>query len=576
MQIRRVIARNFRGIRHADWSLPRQRFVCLVGPGDSTKTTLLDAIALVLSPRWTVQFTDADFHRCDVSQPIVLQLLIGDLDDTMLADSAFGLDLCGLAESGQLLHDPVDGAEECVLLQLRVDEDLEAEWTVMRPGSTETTQPLTASKRKALGLFRIDERVDTHLRWGRGSALTRLTETSGASQAVTLAGRAARNAVFDASHTALQAAADTVALAASSIGGAAYTGLRPGWDPLAVASTGALLLHEGAVPLTHAGLGTRRLTSIAVQEGAALNGHVMLVDEIEQGLEPHRLLHVLHRVKQRAIGSRGQVIVTTHSPSAVQALETADICVVRSTAGETTVRQVPDVVHDAQSSLRACPSAVLARKVIVGEGKTEVGMVRHLMRAWDTEQIDADQPTHAALGVALADGGGKTAPVRAKVFQDLGFSTLLLVDNDDPNFDADIATATHAGVAVIRWQAGHSTEAEITSALDIDGLSDLLQLAAELSGEDPVRDAVVAKLDRVPAPGQLSPASWLEAGHALPELQRAVAAAAGKKAWFKREDPGERLGAFVLDHWDQFKGVALGHRLADLHSFIYGDSHYSQ
>jgi hypothetical protein len=31
MQIRRVIARNFRGIRRADWTLPHQRLLCLWG-----------------------------------------------------------------------------------------------------------------------------------------------------------------------------------------------------------------------------------------------------------------------------------------------------------------------------------------------------------------------------------------------------------------------------------------------------------------------------------------------------------------------------------------------------------------
>ena len=74
MQIRKVIARNFRGIKSADWVLPKNRFVCLVGPGDSTKTSLLDVIGLVLTPRWNVQFADADFHSCQIEEPIVLRV----------------------------------------------------------------------------------------------------------------------------------------------------------------------------------------------------------------------------------------------------------------------------------------------------------------------------------------------------------------------------------------------------------------------------------------------------------------------------------------------------------------------
>jgi hypothetical protein len=37
VQIRKVTATNFRGIREATWLLPDRRFVCLVGAGDSTK-----------------------------------------------------------------------------------------------------------------------------------------------------------------------------------------------------------------------------------------------------------------------------------------------------------------------------------------------------------------------------------------------------------------------------------------------------------------------------------------------------------------------------------------------------------
>lgn len=117
----------------------------LVGPGDSTKTTLLDVIALVLTSRRSVQFTDTDFHGGDLSEPITLQLVIGDLDDAMLADGAYGMHLCGLSSDGALHHDPVDGAEPCVMLQLTVFADLEPEWTVTRPGAVEARRPMIAA-----------------------------------------------------------------------------------------------------------------------------------------------------------------------------------------------------------------------------------------------------------------------------------------------------------------------------------------------------------------------------------------------------------------------------------------------
>jgi predicted ATP-dependent endonuclease of OLD family len=44
---------NFRGIRALDWHT-NGRALCLIGPSESTKTTILDAIELALLPRPTL------------------------------------------------------------------------------------------------------------------------------------------------------------------------------------------------------------------------------------------------------------------------------------------------------------------------------------------------------------------------------------------------------------------------------------------------------------------------------------------------------------------------------------------
>ena len=52
----------------------------LIGPGDSGKSTVLDAIDLCLGARRSVQFTDADFHGRAVRQSIRITITIGALD----------------------------------------------------------------------------------------------------------------------------------------------------------------------------------------------------------------------------------------------------------------------------------------------------------------------------------------------------------------------------------------------------------------------------------------------------------------------------------------------------------------
>jgi len=52
-RIRKVEIRNFRSIRALDW-LPSPGINCLIGPGDSGKSTILDAIDLCLGARRSV------------------------------------------------------------------------------------------------------------------------------------------------------------------------------------------------------------------------------------------------------------------------------------------------------------------------------------------------------------------------------------------------------------------------------------------------------------------------------------------------------------------------------------------
>lgn len=566
--------------------LPTNRFVCLVGPGDSTKTTMLDAIGLVLSPRWNIPLTDADFHHCQFEEPIVLQVVIGDLPNSLLRDDAHGYDLSGFMPSGELVPDPIDDAEPCLILQLKVTDSLEPAWTIVSPGAEDEGTFISASARERFGLFRVDERIDAHLRWGRGSALTRLTtKDSGADAAVTTAHRAARLAVFEMEETsALYIAAIEVSLAAADIGSADFTWLRPGLDPVSSATTNALLLHDDQVPLTGSGLGTRRLVSLAIQEKAFTGGEIILIDEVEHGLEPHRLHHLLRYLKRRTASGAGQIILTTHSPLAVETLDASDISVVRCEKGRTTVHTVPGDLDDVQGALRAGPSALLARRVVVCEGKTEMGVVRQFLQHWDQQRSKKDKATHAALGVGQSDGQGSTlAPKRAKILRELGYPTLLVIDHDDSASDAGVTAAESLSAEIIRWQQGNALEDEIAVALSPEGLADLVSLAAEIKDESAVLNAVRSRLQGTPEFSGLDPAAWVDATHTLDDIRKAIGAAAkGKKtnsaekveqkAWFKQEASGELLGDLLVERWPELQDTVLGKGLQALYAFVYGET----
>ncbi len=64
-RLRKIEIRNFRAIKEFSW-LPSPGINCLIGPGGSGKSSVLDAIDACLGgARRNMQFTDADFHNLD-------------------------------------------------------------------------------------------------------------------------------------------------------------------------------------------------------------------------------------------------------------------------------------------------------------------------------------------------------------------------------------------------------------------------------------------------------------------------------------------------------------------------------
>ncbi|MCK4886361.1 MAG: AAA family ATPase, partial [Planctomycetes bacterium] len=53
MRICHIEIKHFRGIQFANFQID-EPLVCLVGAGDSSKSTILDAIEYTLSPNWFI------------------------------------------------------------------------------------------------------------------------------------------------------------------------------------------------------------------------------------------------------------------------------------------------------------------------------------------------------------------------------------------------------------------------------------------------------------------------------------------------------------------------------------------
>src|SRR5687768_15970676 len=113
MQIRELTIERFRGINTLTWR-PVSNVVCLVGPGDSTKTTILDAIELALGSRWAVHLSDMDFYGGDTSVPLTITVTVGQLPSALLSDDKYGLEIQGW-NSTDGVHDEPEPGDEAVL-----------------------------------------------------------------------------------------------------------------------------------------------------------------------------------------------------------------------------------------------------------------------------------------------------------------------------------------------------------------------------------------------------------------------------------------------------------------------------
>src|SRR5688500_15811710 len=89
MRIRAIEIDNFRSIKRCLW-YPQPGINCLVGPGDSGKSTVLEAIDLCLGARRNWQFTDADFYELDSANPIRIAVTIGELEASFKKLEGFG------------------------------------------------------------------------------------------------------------------------------------------------------------------------------------------------------------------------------------------------------------------------------------------------------------------------------------------------------------------------------------------------------------------------------------------------------------------------------------------------------
>jgi putative ATP-dependent endonuclease of the OLD family len=176
--VRKIEITNFRALKALSW-LPASGVNCLIGPGDTGKSAVLDAIDYCLGARRNLQITDADFYGLDVETPINIAITLGDLDDDLLNIDAYGQYLRGFnSETGEISPEPEAHLETVLTLQLAVEADLEPRWTLLseRAAAQGLSRGLNWADRQRLAPTRLGAYTDYNLSWRKGSILNRISE----------------------------------------------------------------------------------------------------------------------------------------------------------------------------------------------------------------------------------------------------------------------------------------------------------------------------------------------------------------------------------------------------------------
>lgn len=549
--IRKIEIQNFRSIRSLEW-FPSAGFNCIIGSGDVGKTTILDAIDLCLGARRNASFTDADFHNLNVANPISVTVILGELEDSLKSIDAYGDFLRGFdAATGKLEEEPASGLETVLCLQLKVMQDLEPQWSLQSSRATLKgfERNLKWEDRERISPLRLGSAGDIHLAWKRGSLLTKLSEeTPDTSEVLSSAARDARVAFGDTAKDQLKEAIDVVNETAKGLGIDVGSTAKAMLDVHSVSfGSGAISLHsDDGIPLKGMGTGSKRLLIAGIQRKSSKANSMALIDEIEIGLEPHRIIRFLKSLGSKDKKPSVQVFATSHSPTVLQELSSNQIFLLRRKPNEGELSILP-LPANAQGVLRSAPNSFLAKSVIVCEGKTEIGFIRgiDLFRVEENNKESLD-----AAGVSLldCDGGSEKRPFeKATVFLNLGYRVAIFIDNDREIPEAEAKAFKDNGGQLIHWLDGQSIEAAIILSATDDIVAAILESAEEVNDND--TEWLASKLASA-SNGNLSynDANILaKSGSLDTERKEWIAkAAGGKKGWFKDVGRMEALARYVI------------------------------
>jgi AAA15 family ATPase/GTPase len=543
MRIRKLAIKNFRGIRNLEWKPDDDGLICLIGHGDSTKSTILKAIEYVLHPKWDLQLSDADFYQCKPSENnIEIEIVIGQISEREFGSdiwfstlkSFWNIERKEMSDSAE--H---ESCETVIKIILRIDSSLEPIWIAVNEAGEE--EVIKHGYRKMFNMVRLDDNSERNFRWGYNSILSKLLEKDNTQEIRTIladAGRKSRTSFDDTIiPPELKKCADIISEEAK-LWGTGHSALKPYLD---VFSADSLCLNDDDnVPVYMLGKGSKKLMLIAIEKylissAESPEDHIILMDEVENGLEPHRLIHVIFTLREMIDQSNSQVILSTHSPVVLVEIAGNGTYRVKNYNGDITVTRL-DEINNAE--IRKNPVGYFLKKIVICEGKTEMGVLRGCKKKWIEENVAP--PEH--YGAYFVLGEGSSMSKCAEVFKKIGYDVCIYKDSDR-------AIEPIEDVHEFTYDGNINIEQSVCKDAPLDLLKAIIAFCLNSSN---------SRLHAVP---QVEPST---------EQQRnELAKFLHENEVFRRVDTGEKLCEIVMPFWSEMEDGTFIRTIKNIKNWIY-------
>lgn len=534
MHLVELSIKNFRGIKSFHHIFGEKQLICLVGQGDSGKTTILEAISLALSPTWNIPFCDNDFYMKNVEEPIEIEVSVK-IPEIFVLESKFGLYMRFWdAENSTISDVPIEGGNKIITIKLEVKDNLEPKWYVYNNCQEENYKEISNSDRAKFNCFMISDYTDKHFAWSQGSPLNSLISKKELNSTKNNAVEPLRNALNTINssdfETFNKTFSENVKTPLVDI-----DGVKTLMDSKEIYyNQNKLSLHDkNGIPFRSKGKGTRRLLSAILQFTNKEDGSITLIDELEQGLEPYRVKTFVRELKNE-LSNKHQIFITTHSANVITEVNANNIIVIRNNNG---LLEAIDVSTDLQRIIRAFPDALFSKKLIVCEGSTEYGICNQLDEILFQQN---NNPMFLYGCMPINSNGG------SKIFNDctelnkLKYNLLAFCDTDVSADNEKKERLKNLGVKICDCEIGNCIEKQLFKDLPYDAVINLIEYVIEkIFGKS--ESSFIGTMKRTYS--NINFDDWRTTD--TDDIRNAFAEIANNNSWYKSETGGRKLGEVI-------------------------------